>query len=1687
PTLGGPSVFIHLERNSSLLYGTSQTAETVNRPVLWEPQGAATFSLVELPTLVPDGEGWTAEYDGSGTLIGRSRDANGGWQPVSWVTTGNPDAPWAIVALPFPLSEAVTSRYLPSGQIVGQAWDGSERIAVVWSPDASAPSGWRYEVPSAISGAEFGFNAGHPEGLVAGFTVDGGGREVAAIWTPAEGAEGGWNAIVLPDLGGADSQALHVSTAGVAAGWAKAEGSVRKLDVGWVSSPDDPTRYTIHVLPDLGTADNDVVGVTDNGLIGGNTENELGRSHAVLWAPDATEDSGFRIIDLGAQGGVRTTAYAMNRGGLVVGRTLAGSYQAAAWAPDVDGNWIIVNLAAVVGHTKSEATHVSDAGLIAGTVRIDGTDTATVWRRVSGTWEGAVLPSLGRASEPTHVAGSFVIGTADSSSGLVHVVWHEGPTGWTMVELSEPDADVALLDVNDTGLVVGTINEGPATWVPDGAGAWTTVVLGSAFTGAATTVTDDGVIGGRLGMVDGPMSATVWVADAASENGWRAIVLGFEGGVAGAAGPLIFGHNTSANNGFFWGCAVAEGALLSAWRVIYRTDRPPRFTFEAQVDDVCQTQVTNLVNVSTTTPEITTANNSSSASIGVETANLSVSATVDQVVAGESDSLGYVFEVANAGPDIARDVQLLLAFPNGVGASSQALQVGDLAAGERWSHSMSAVVTTSAADAILAVSATAESATIDCAPGDNAATATTVTGTWPNARVTITAPEVVRLDTAYTYDVSWANNGNAPVAIPVVSATLPEGVLFQGASLAPSAQNGQTLSWNLGASLAEGASGALTIDVIAPGCTSPDDTLVATTEITTPTVEATISDNRDSTASSLLGLQGRLRIRLTPSRATVETGETLSYTVLFDNPGVRSVDDVAVVASVPDGTTLVAGSATPGAIVANGALTWSLDALESGASGSASYVVRVNAPSGALTAVATATGSGACDAPVANATTTVAPAGLHIVKVASQQTTCGAAETPVTWQLTVTNTSDTPMSDVLVSDVVPEGLAYVGGSVFGPGAADASAPTLTWHIAALAPHSGLTIGYETRAPAGERVWVNSGAATATSGGALAQSAETVVRGDCDATLALEKAWSGQCGVAGDTVDVSLVVTHAGGDTVTDAVLVDTVPDGLDFAGSDDGGVFDATSRVVTFAVGTLVPGARATYGYQVTLTGATPGAILHSQASIAGSGAAPRASNVVAGVTLACDDGNDCTVASCGPNMGCVYAPAPAGLACDDGDACTQIDSCTEGATCAGADPVVCEALDVCHVAGTCQSATGACTNPPAEDGLTCDDSDVCTLDDQCADGVCAGPTPRDCDDDDVCTADSCDAVAGCGYDDAEDGLICDDGNQCSTVSECRSGLCDGTVFMACNDGDPCTVDACEPATGCVAEAGNDGATCSDDLLCTGDDVCFSGICLGTALPCAEPNACQLNGACNPATGICDFPAKPGDVPVAIDLVALPTLGGDFSQASAIGADGWVVGQSETADGALHAFRWHALQGMEDLTPGHAGDSEALAINDAGQVVGVLHEEDGSETVFLWTDTDGVELLWTRAFVDGAPAPVFGPSPDSVVAGNAIDAGGALYAAVRDAVASTTIASPIADATVVVRALGDGGQVVGEARPSQGGERALVWTRDDGATLLTATGTSASSASAVSPIGHVAGYVVSGGERTATRWLFGGP
>ena len=163
---------------------------------------------------------------------------------------------------------------------------------------------------------------------------------------------------------------------------------------------------------------------------------------------------------------------------------------------------------------------------------------------------------------------------------------------------------------------------------------------------------------------------------------------------------------------------------------------------------------------------------------------------------------------------------------------------------------------------------------------------------------------------------------------------------------------------------------------------------------------------------------------------------------------------------------------------------------------------------------------------------------------------------------------------------------------------------------------------------------------------------------------------------------------------------------------------------------------------------------------------------------VTCTASDQCHVAgTCDPGTGVCSNPIKSnGSACNDGNACTQTDTCQAG-VCTGNNPVTCTAQDQCHVAGTCNPANGQCSNPAKANNTPCNDGNACTQIDSCQNGSCVGSNPIICTALDVChLAGTCDPTNGqCSNPTAEYGTYCDSQAHARCVES--GGMCDGIGY----------------------------------------------------------------------------------------------------------------------------------------------------------------------------------------------------------------------------------------------------------------------------------------------------------------------
>ena len=252
---------------------------------------------------------------------------------------------------------------------------------------------------------------------------------------------------------------------------------------------------------------------------------------------------------------------------------------------------------------------------------------------------------------------------------------------------------------------------------------------------------------------------------------------------------------------------------------------------------------------------------------------------------------------------------------------------------------------------------------------------------------------------------------------------------------------------------------------------------------------------------------------------------------------------------------------------------------------------------------------------------------------------------------------------------------------------------------------------------------------------------------------------------------------------------------------------------------------------------------------------------------VTCTASDQChDVGTCNPGTGVCTDPAKTdGSPCDDSNACTQTDTC-QGGVCTGSNPVVCSPLDQCHNAGTCNPGTGICSNPQKPNGSPCDDSNACTQTDTCQGGVCTGSNPVVCNPLDQChDAGTCNPGTGiCTNPPKADGTACDDVDMCTQTDTCQAGVCTGSNPVICTAQDQChDAGTCDPGTGvCSNPQKSDGSPCDDGDPCSTNDVCDSGTCVTGATNKDTDGDGYLDGDC-PGGDDCDdneFAVNPGEI-----------------------------------------------------------------------------------------------------------------------------------------------------------------------------------------------------------------------------------
>jgi hypothetical protein len=515
---------------------------------------------------------------------------------------------------------------------------------------------------------------------------------------------------------------------------------------------------------------------------------------------------------------------------------------------------------------------------------------------------------------------------------------------------------------------------------------------------------------------------------------------------------------------------------------------------------------------------------------------------------------------------------------------------------------------------------------------------------------------------------------------------------------------------------------------------------------------------------------------------------------------------------------------------------------------------------------------------------------------------------------------------VASTSVAITGTSILGSGFFDPGP-DTGGPGFTNHIGASINH-GVSVGGVTFTDP-THVTLNVNTVGATSG--AANVTVTNPDGQSSTGVGILTVFNNAAPAASNSGPVC-----AGG---TIQLTASTIP-GATYSWTGPNGFASSLQNPTVPGVGAASAGTYqviATVSGCATLAGTTSVSVIADGGSCSDGNACTQTDTCQAGVcagsnSVTCTALDQCHDAgTCDTQTGACSNPNKAdGSACSDGNACTQTDTCQAG-VCAGSNPVTCTALDQCHDAGTCDTQTGVCSNPNKANGSACSDGNACTQTDTCEAGICTGANPIVCTALDQChDPGTCDTQTGaCSNPDKANGSACSDGNACTQSDTCEAGVCTGANPIVCTALDQChDAGTCDSGTGACSNPDKaDGTSCSDGDACTQTDTCAAGVCAGAnPVTCTAADQCHLPGACDPQSGICSSPPAPDG-----------TTCDDTNTCTA----------GETCSGGLCA-------GGTPVTP--------AAVNDT-----VLLTDDGVTTTISWTDPPGDYSVYRGVATDGTP------------------------------------------------------------------------------------------------------------------------
>jgi uncharacterized repeat protein (TIGR01451 family) len=612
--------------------------------------------------------------------------------------------------------------------------------------------------------------------------------------------------------------------------------------------------------------------------------------------------------------------------------------------------------------------------------------------------------------------------------------------------------------------------------------------------------------------------------------------------------------------------------------------------------------------------------------------DLAVTKTTSSTGATPGSTITWTLSVANSGNAPATNTALNETLPAGTSfvpalssagwactGSNCTASLGTLLAGTSTSRQFSVQVSNPVPATLNSIQNTAcASTTQETNTSNNCGSTTTSVGGSPLLQTQKSVSSGTGTPgTVIVWGITISNTGNRDAAAVAIHETVPVGTTFTAAS--------SSAGWTCAPSTAAGSTCTLTLPSLAGGGGSATRTFATTVDNPLPagqtsvanTVCASTTGSPDACSMVTVPTDGspNLAVRKNLTSGDSSPGSVDLFTLTVQNTGNQDATGVVLTEAVPANTTFAAAQSSPEwtcqGSTAGSQCSLTIPAV-AGAGGTTSrtFAVTVDNPLAAgvtsLTNTAcvglgaglrpvklvrrTRISGGACD------TITVTPNAAPVLRISKKLTggTVSAGQA-VTYTLTVSNTGNQNADGVVVTDTVPAGVSWTGGS---PGwtcqpKQSPSSCSLTLGLLNAGASVDLSIIFTLDSPIAVGVTTLTNAACASDGARQAcdQVTDPVIPSGSPA-LALTKTYTGGPLRPGATLPFHLHVSNSGTASANAVRLVETVPDNTTFAAAASSPgwacVSPAAGSSCTLDVTTLAAGAAADLVFAVVAANPLP-------------------------------------------------------------------------------------------------------------------------------------------------------------------------------------------------------------------------------------------------------------------------------------------------------------------------------------------------------------------------------------------------------------------------------------------------------------------------------------------------------------------